>query len=233
LKMTLSYSWASAVQQTFVYMGRLLVQSTINPFGASVIAAYNGATRVEALFFAVFESVATSYSTYCAQNVGAGRRDRLKEGFVVSEGFGICFWLVTAVAFVLFSPQIMSIFISGEGKAEVMRIGAEYLRPASVFYILVATTGMFQALFRGVGRLTIVMIASALQIIIRISLVGGMVDRFGVAGAAYSQSIGWTVMLIYEIVFFIYFWRKGNLIPKTAHEKLEESGDIGREPAES
>lgn len=73
LKQTIQYSWVTAVQQTCLYVGKLLVQGVVNPFGTNAIAAYNSVTRIDSLVLSTAESFGTSVATYSAQNKGAGK----------------------------------------------------------------------------------------------------------------------------------------------------------------
>ena len=81
LTKTIQYSWVTALQQTSIYIGRLLVQGVVNPFGTNAIAAFNSVTRVDSFMLAPGDSFASSMATYSAQNKGAGKLSRIVEGY--------------------------------------------------------------------------------------------------------------------------------------------------------
>ena len=204
---TIKYSWASALQQTFVYIGRFLVQGTVNPLGPSVIAAYNTATRVEAFVFASFESVATSVSTFSAQNMGAGLNNRIKLGYNKSIIINIiCSFVISSVLYI-FSPKIMSIFVSTDG-ATIIEAGSQYLKTIAMFYILSGMTSLLQGLFRGVGLLSVTMIATGLQFSIRVIFSYMLVPVAGISGIGYAAGIGWLLMGVFQAFYAMKYFKQ-------------------------
>ncbi|RPF49069.1 putative MATE family efflux protein [Hydrogenoanaerobacterium saccharovorans] len=195
---TINYSWVSAVQQTFLYVGRLLVQGAVNPFGTSVIAAYNAATRVEGFVLAPFDSMSASTSTYCAQNMGAGLNHRMKSGYKICTVINVIYSLVACAVLFFFSPQIMALFVNANESASVITVGCEYLQLMAFFYILAGMTYIMQGFFRGVGKLKITMITTGSQILIRVILSYILVPKFGVSGVCYATLVGWIFMFLFE-----------------------------------
>ncbi|WP_312642550.1 MATE family efflux transporter [Hydrogenoanaerobacterium sp.] len=195
---TINYSWISAVQQTFLYVGRLLVQGAVNPFGTSVIAAYNAATRVEGFVLAPFDSMSASISTYCAQNMGAGLKHRIKSGYKIGTVINIIYSLVACAVLFLFAPQIMQLFVNANEASSVIKVGSEYLQMMAFFYILAGMTYIMQGFFRGVGRLKITMVTTGSQILIRVILSYLLVPKLGVSGVCYATLIGWIFMVLFE-----------------------------------
>lgn len=198
LAKTIQYSWASALQQTFLYIGRFLVQGIVNPLGPDVIAAYNTASRVEAIVFAAIDSLAISVSTFSGQNMGAGLYGRIKQGVHKSILINIIFCLALSCVLFIFSPKVMSIFVSTDGTT-VIEAGSRYLNTMVWFYIIGSITTIFQGLFRGVGKLSISMIATFLQILVRVFFSYMLVPSAGVSGIGYATGIGWLVMLAFQV----------------------------------
>lgn len=211
LKRTIQYSWLSALQQTFLYIGRLLVQGVVNPFGTNAIAAYNSVTRVDAFVLSPGDGFAASVSTYSAQNKGAGRYDRIVEGY--KKGNTIITLYSAAVALIVFfgAEWIMKLFVSGSEK-EVILIGVEYLKIMSVFYVLSGFCNIFQGLFRGVGKLRITLIATTMQIAIRVLLSYILAPHTGIKSVCYAIAVGWVFMLLYQGLSYKRYFTKGQLI---------------------
>jgi putative MATE family efflux protein len=197
LKETIQYSWVTALQQTWLYIGKLLVQGVVNPFGTSAIAAYNSATRVDSFVLAPGDSFSASASTYTAQNKGAGKWERIIEGYKKSTLIITVYSVIASIIIFLGAEGIMKLFIDSF-ETEVIEIGVRYLKLMSLFYILSGFNNIFQGFFRGVGKLRITLIATALQITARVGLSYALAPHFGIAGVVYAIAIGWVLMASYE-----------------------------------
>jgi putative MATE family efflux protein len=197
LRRTIQYSWVSALQQTCLYIGKLLVQGVVNPFGTNAIAAYNSVTRVDAFVLSPGDSFAASVSTYSAQNKGAGKWDRIIEGYKKSNIIITVYSVITALAVFWGAERIMNLFVSNSEK-QVILIGVRYLKLMSIFYVLSGFCNIFQGFFRGVGKLRITLIATIMQISARVSLSYVFAPYLGVSSVCYAVAVGWVIMIIYE-----------------------------------
>jgi putative MATE family efflux protein len=197
LKLTVQYSWVTALQQTCLYIGKLLVQGVVNPFGTDAIAAYNSVTRVDSFVLAPGDSLSASISTYAAQNKGAGRWERIREGYRNCNIMITAY--CTAVSLLVFfgSGMIMGLFVPGSEK-NVILIGVKYLRLMSLFYVLSGFCSVFQGLFRGVGKLRITFIATAMQISTRVAISYMLAPWLGISSVCLAVGAGWVLMIIYE-----------------------------------
>jgi putative MATE family efflux protein len=197
LTKTIQYSWVTALQQTCLYIGRLLVQGVVNPFGTNAIAAFNSVTRVDSFILAPGDSFASSMAIYSAQNRGAGKQNRIVEGYKNANIIMTVYSVITALIVFLGAETIMNFFVYSTER-EVILIGVKYLRFMSVFYILSGFCNILQGLFRGVGKLRITLIATVMQISIRVALSYMLAPYFGVLAVGYAVAVGWIIMLIYE-----------------------------------
>jgi putative MATE family efflux protein len=197
LRKTIQYSWVTALQQTSLYIGRVLVQGVVNPFGTNAIAAFNSVTRVDSFMLAPGDSFASSMGTYAAQNMGAGKQNRIVEGYKNANIIITVYSIITSLVVFLGAEMIMKFFVSGN-EIEVILIGVKYLRFMSVFYIISGFCNILQGLFRGVGKLRITLIATLMQISIRVVLSFLLAPYFGISAVGYAVAAGWIMMLIYE-----------------------------------
>ncbi|GLC32780.1 MATE family efflux transporter [Clostridium omnivorum] len=197
LRRTIQYSWVSALQQTCLYIGKLLVQGVVNPFGTNAIAAYNSVTRVDAFLLSPGDSFAASVATYSAQNKGAGKKERIVEGYKKSNIIITVYCLITAVIVFIWAEKIMNLFVAASEK-QVISIGVQYLKIMSVFYVLSGFCNIFQGFFRGVGKLRITLVATLGQISIRVLLSYLLAPYFGVPSVCYGIAVGWIFMITYE-----------------------------------
>jgi len=207
LKLSVQYSWVTALQQTCIYIGKLLVQGAVNPFGTNAIAAYNSVTRIDSFVFAFGESYSASVATYSAQNKGAGKMDRIIEGFRISIITMAAYSITLGFIIFMGAESIMKLFVTGE-EIEVIKIGLEYLKIISVFYILSNTNNVFQGLFRGIGKLRIPFWATFIQIFIRVALSYILSPYFGMKSVSYAIGTGWIIMLLFELTCYRKYFKK-------------------------
>ena len=190
-----------------MYIGRLLVQGIINPFGTNTIAAYNTVNRVDGFFLAPGDSFAAAVSTYSAQNKGAGEYERIKDGYYKANMLIVGFNLL--VTFIVFfqAENIMRFFIQGSEK-EVIKIGVEYLHKMSIFYILGGLGVPLQGLFRGVGNLKVTLISTILSIVTRIALSYMLTPFLGVTSVIYGTVIGWLFLVSFGTIMRIKYFKE-------------------------
>ena len=200
LRTTAGYSWASALQQTFLYVGRLLIQTVINPLGTSVIAGYNAATRIEAFAISTHQALGDSEATFCAQNMGAGKPDRVRAGFWGAMRFGLLYSAALCAVLYFAAPGVMGLF-SGGGEAEMIGVGVYYLRFMLPFYFLTGVNNAMQGMFRGVGLLRVTAACTGLQILWRVVLSYLFVPVYGMPAVCLSVGSGWVLMSAVEGVF--------------------------------
>lgn len=207
VKMTIQYSWVTALQQTCLYIGRLMVQGAVNPFGINAIAAYNSVTRVDSFMLAPGDSFSSSVATYSAQNKGGGKLDRIIDGYKKGNIIITIYGIATSLIVFLGANGIMKLFVSSS-ESEVILIGVNYLKLMSIFYVLSGFCNIFQGLFRGVGKLNITFIATIMQIFVRVALSYILSSYFGISSLCYAIATGWIFMIIYESLMFKKYFRE-------------------------
>lgn len=202
LKSILIFSWASALQQTFLYFGRLLVQGTINAHGTDMITGYNAAIRLESFIMAFIDGTGNAIGSFAGQNKGANKPTRLKTGLF--KTFQLNFiWVIFCGILMLSIPQLLiGLFVDTSNTAAI-QLGITYIKIMPVFYLLCATMSAIQGFFRGVGKNKITMIATGMQIATRCILALLLVPRYGIYGVCISVIIGWVLMLSYDGILCI------------------------------
>ena len=205
LRKTASYSLAGAMQQTVLYVGKLLVQSAVNPLGVDAIATFNAGTKVDDFCYQPEQSIGQAMTTLVAQNRGAGNYQRIRQGLwrglLIEFGYGV---LIGAAVIVLRGP-LMHLF-AGADEAEVLRLGRRYLLIMALLYTLPAVTNGIQGFFRGMGFMNVTVVATTVQMTARAGCSLLLAPRFGIAGIAISCGIGWFCMMVYEVPLLVR-WR--------------------------
>jgi putative MATE family efflux protein len=202
LKRTIAYGWASAMQQATVQLGKLGIQAIVNTMGVSIAAAFSVVNRIDDFAYTPEQNIAHAMTALMAQNKGAGKKDRMREGFrcgiVLEIIYGIAIFLI---CFILARP-LMMMFVKDE---EVIRHGVIYLRLISVMYILPAFTNGIQGYFRGIGDLKITLISSFVNMGVRVLAAIPLVFvlGLGIEALPFSYLAGWIGMLIAEVPLLI------------------------------
>lgn len=213
LKDTVNYSWISGMQQTCLYFGKILIQSTVNTLGIESMAVFNVVDKVDDFAFQPQRSIGNSMTTFIAQNRGAKKKERMDAGLKAGMALEVFSWLAVGLMVYCFARPIMGAFVLRKGAyvvqngALVVDMGNSYLKLMSVFYFLPAMTNGIQGYFRGLGDLKITLASTFVQIVGRVFFAFLLIPVYGVPGIAYSCMAGWICMLLFELPFF-YFRRK-------------------------
>lgn len=206
LKETLQYGSVTALQQSCQPIGKLLIQGVINSLGVSAIAAFNAVNRVDDFACIPEQSISHSMTTFVAQNDGAGKRSRIKEGFRKGITLELIYWVIICVVTLLLKTPIMKLFVTDS--YEMVSIGASYLTLMAFFYVCPGLTNGIQGFFRGVKNMKITLYGTLVQITGRVIVVYLLVPRIGLNGAAWACFIGWTAMIIMEYSYYFFYYRK-------------------------
>lgn len=207
---TISYGWASAMQQATVQLGKLGIQAIVNSMGVAIAAAFAVVNRIDDFAYTPEQNIGHAMTALMAQSKGAGKKDRLKEAF--KSGLKIEFIygvIIFLVCFLLANP-LMRLFTNDP---DVIRHGVTYLRLISVMYLLPAATNGIQGYFRGIGDLKITLISSFVNMGVRVAVAAILVFLFSlqIEALPYSYLAGWIGMLVAELPLLIRSYK--NLSP--------------------
>ena len=216
LKDTVNYSWSTGMQKITLNVGKVLIQAFVNDLGVASIAAFNAANRVDDFVFQPQQSIASSMTTFVAQNRGAKKPERIRKSFLTGMLMETAYWIIIGTIVWIFSEGIMYLFV-GDTTTEVARLGIIYLRTMAFFYILPGMTNGLQGYMRGWGKMNICLASTFVQIVGRIAAAAILIPRFQVAGISYSCLVGWLCMLSFEIPFYL-------RLKKTEHQILGTKG---------
>lgn len=207
LKKTIAYGWASAMQQATVQMGKIAIQALVNTMGVSVAAAFAVVNRIDDFAITPEQNIAHAMTALMAQNKGAGKNDRMREGFRCGMILEIVYGAAVMVICQVFAGELMALFVKDE---EVIGHGVIYLHLIAVMYILPAVTNAIQGFFRGIGDLKVTLMSSFTNMAVRVIAAAPMilVWNFGIEALPYSYLAGWVAMLLVETPLMIRIYRK-------------------------
>ena len=207
LKKTIAYGWASAMQQATVQMGKIAIQALVNTMGVSVAAAFAVVNRIDDFAITPEQNIAHAMTALMAQNKGAGKNDRMREGFRCGMILEIVYGAAVMVICQVFAGELMALFVKDE---EVIGHGVIYLHLIAAMYILPAVTNAIQGFFRGIGDLKVTLMSSFTNMAVRVIAAAPMILlwNFGIEALPYSYLAGWVAMLLVETPLMIRIYRK-------------------------
>ena len=139
-------SLLTCLQQSVMNLGILMVQGLVNSFGSIVMAAFAAAVKIDAFAYMPLQDFGNAFSTFIAQNYGAKKPERIKKGIRSAAGCVVLFSLIVSVLVVVFSRQLLLLFIKPE-ETEVLAVGMSYLRTVGIFYFGIGALFMLYGLY--------------------------------------------------------------------------------------
>ena len=191
----------SILQQSFISVGNIIIQGVINTFGSSVIAGYSASVKLNNLVITSLTTLGNGISNYTAQNVGAEKPERVRQGF--RAGLKLV-WLLSLPLFLLyffFGKQLLYIFLDNP-TGQAMQVGIQFLRVLSPFYFVISAKLVSDGILRGAGLMKQFMVATFTDLILRVVLAKVLSVPFGTLGIWCAWPIGWTVAMVISIVAY-------------------------------
>ena len=206
---TFSYGITSALQQMCVQLGKILVQSIINVQGVAFIAAFTAINRVDDFVLSPEHNIAHATTTFLAQNRGAGKMQRVKQGCLWGLFLEVVFSLFASILVYFAALPLMRLFVDAQS-AEVIMLGVSYLKVIAFLYIMPAITNIVQGIFRGLGDLRITLISTITNMGIRTLAAYLLIEIMGkgFSALAWSNFWGWVFMLLLEVPLLIPLFHK-------------------------
>lgn len=191
----------SILQQSFISVGNIVIQSIINGFGAGVMAGYSASIKLNNLVITSFTTLGNGISNYTAQNMGAGKYNRVWEGFKagIKMVWIICIPLVLLYLFA--SKELVHIFMDNPSD-DALNTGVLFLRIVAPFYFVVSTKLVSDGILRGAEHMKQFMAATFSDLILRIVLAFFLSSQFGSIGIWCAWPIGWAIGTVLSLYFY-------------------------------
>ncbi len=203
IRLTISYCAVAALQQSSLYLGKLVIQGAVNGISAvstAAISAFTAAGRVENFTQAFGLSGCEAMAIFIAQNHGAGEDRRALRGFLLGSAVTVGVGVVFSAAMGLFAQPLAHLFLGGgEGMAPCI----SYLRLISWFYLLSFFGNSFVGWFRGTGRMNVTFFGTTLQIVIRVVGTYLLVGTMGLDAVALATGLGWVAIVLFQTTIFL------------------------------
>lgn len=206
LKRIVNIALPSTLQQSFVSVGNIIIQSIVNGFGASVIAGFSAATKLNNLVITSFTTIGNGISNYTAQNMGANEYKRVHEGY--KAGVKMVWIICIPIVFLYFicSKQLIDLFLENPSM-HVVNSGVSFLKIVSPFYFVISLKLVVDGILRGSSQMSDFMKSTFVDLLLRVLLSIIFSKMFGYIGIWMSWPVGWSVSTILSNLFY-HKWKK-------------------------
>lgn len=191
------------LQQSIVSIGMLLVQSVVNGFGTEVLAGYSAGTRVETICTVPMIATGNAMATFTAQNIGAGKTGRVRQGYRSSYVITAAFAAVIAVLLKLLHEPVIAAFLGGERSSVAFETGTGYLSFISFFFIFIGLKASVDGVLRGAGDVLVFTAANLANLAIRVIGASLLAPLWGVKAVWYVIPLGWTANYLISFIRYL------------------------------
>lgn len=194
-------SLLTSLQQSIMNFGILLVQGLVNSFGTTVMAAFAAGVKIDTIAYSPLQDFGNAFSTYVAQNWGAGKKARIRQGVITAGKMIFLFSILASCLVSLLAPILMGFFVP-ETAAEVIAVGTHYLRIEGSCYLGIGILFMLYGFYRAIKRAGMSVILTILSLGTRVVLAYFLSSfpEIGVTGIWLSIPIGWALADMYGII---------------------------------
>ena len=185
----------SMLQQSLVSLSMMMMQGLVNSYGKILVAGYTAATKIDTLAMLPNMNFSNAMSSYTAQNIGAGKYDRVKQGLRACLFMVVVFSLLITVIIFLFGDQLLSLFLDPGDTSGALGYGLSYMHTVSLFYILMGLLFVSNGMLRGSGDMAAFTLSSMANLFSRVGIAYALayLTPLGVSAIWWSIPAGWAV----------------------------------------
>lgn len=199
----------SILQQSFISIGNMFIQGLINSYGSSVIAGYSAAIKLNTFTITCFTTLGNSVSSFTAQNVGAGKKERVKSGFRTGACLALGFAAVTFFVLYVFGGDCLKMFMNEQSTQLAHDTGVDFFHIVTPFYFAICIKLIADGVLRGSGCMKQFIISTFADLLLRVILAFAFAGFWGTIGIWMSWPVGWTIGTVLAYVFYRKgFWKQ-------------------------
>ena len=208
LGVILGISIPSIIQNSFVSVGNLLIQSLVNSCGESAIAGFSAALKLNTFAITSFTTMAGGVSAFTAQNIGADKYERVGKGLKAGMLFTLIISLPFTLIYTVFAGFPLGLFME-DGGALAMETGKTFLYVVSPFYGIICAKLISDAVLRGAKAMSLFMTSTLIDLVIRVVLAFVLFPTLGINAICYAWVIGWFIGTALSVGFYLSgIWKK-------------------------
>lgn len=195
IKNMLGAGLSMGFMSSLVNIGSLTLQTAINKLGQDIIVAHTAARKISEIFMIMFTVFGQTMATYCGQNLGAGRIDRVKKGIRLAILY-TCIWCTLAIVASYTIGAWLVHMVTGSSNSVVIRNATNYLKFDTLFYYVTAVICVLRNAMQGLGDHVTPLVSSSLEMIGKIVIAATLVPWFGYTGVIVAEPLVWFIMVI-------------------------------------
>lgn len=204
-KQTAQYALLTSIQQSIMNFGILMVQGLVNSFGVTAMAAFGAVNKIDAFAYMPVQDFGNAFSTYVAQNKGAGKEDRIQEGVKYAVRLIAVFCIMISIMVLMNGRALIGIFVQ-QKEVLVIETGLAYLRIVAPCYMLIGFLFMYYGYYRGIGQASMSIVLTVISLGTRVILAYGLaaLPDIGLKGIWWAIPIGWV------LADLVGYWKRNN-----------------------
>lgn len=192
----------SILQQSFISVGNMMIQGCINSFGVSVAAGYSAAVKLNNLVITSLTTIGNGISNFSAQNLGAHKYERIREGFRAGRTLVWCLCLPFCIIYIVLGKYLLLLFMD-QSSALALATGRQFLWILSPFYFMIALKLVADGILRGISAMRQFMMATFTDLFLRVALSFILSGQTGSPlGIWCSWPVGWTIAMGMSLFFY-------------------------------
>lgn len=195
------------LQFSITGIGIIMLQSANNALGTTCVAAFTASMRIKYLFTCVFENIGVAMATYCGQNLGARRMDRVTKGVKDAITLMLIYFVFTFALIYPFADWMMRLFVDS-GEAEVVGRAAQFMRIANYFYPALGLLTILRYSIQGLGFSNLSMLSGVMEMIARCGVSLWLVPALAWTGVCLGDPVAWIMADLFLIPAFIWVQRR-------------------------
>lgn len=203
------------MQFSITAIGTIMLQSANNALGTVYVASFTAAMRVKYLFTCVFENIGVAMATYCGQNIGAQKLERIKLGIISAMKITMVYFLFTFIIIYPFADKMMLLFVQS-GETEIIANASLYMRMSSYFFPALGTLTVMRYSLQGLGYSNLSVMSGVMEMIARCMVSLWLVPTFHFLGVCYGDPTAWIAADLFLIpaIYFVYKRLKRKIMPQ-------------------
>lgn len=194
------------MQFSITGIGIIMLQSANNALGTTCVAAFTASMRIKYLFTCVFENVGVAMATYCGQNVGAKRLDRVSAGVCASLRIVLAYSVLTFLIIYPLADTLMWVFVDRGGE-EIVEHAAQFMRINNYFYAVLGVLCILRYSIQGLGFSNLSMLSGVMEMVARCGVSLWLVPAFHFTGVCFGDPVAWIAADLFLIPAYFFVLR--------------------------
>lgn len=192
------------LQFSITGIGVIMLQSANNALGTMYVAAFTASMRVKYVFTTVFENIGVAMATYCGQNIGGRRLDRVKSGLKAATGIMLVYFVITFAVIFPFSDEMMALFVD-PSQRQIIDLASQYMRISNYFYPVLGMLTIFRYSIQGLGYSTLSLMSGVMEMLARCAVSIWMVPAMGFMGVCLGDPAAWCAadLFLFPAMYFL------------------------------